>query len=142
MQVSHFPAPSRTGHAVLFLIVLGAAAGFVNGLLGTGGGIVLVYVMRRYTKLYPTQSALTSNKAQRDVYATALSVMLPVSVFSAFHYVRAGALDFSAFSPMLMPSVIGGVLGGWLLDKLRLSWLKRLFALLVLVSGILMIIRA
>ena len=43
---------------------------------------------------------------------------------------------------MLLPTIAGGVLGGILLDKLKLTWLSRLFALLVLISGIFMIVRA
>jgi uncharacterized membrane protein YfcA len=68
--------------------------------------------------------------------------MLPISIFSAVHYARAGTLDMVSFSPLLLPSVAGGVLGGYLLDKLRIDWLKRLFALIVLCSGVLMIVRS
>lgn len=132
----------QAGMTVLFLLLLGAGAGFINGLLGTGGGILLVYVMRTYARRHRTSDVQENASAQRDVYATALSTMLPISVFSAVHYARAGALDLQAFSPFLLPSVIGGLIGGWLLDRLGLDWLKRLFALLVLISGVLMIVRA
>ena len=129
------------GTTALFLLLLGAGAGFINGLLGTGGGILLVYVMRAYARRHSTNDVQLTTSSQRDVYATALATMLPISVFSAVHYARAGALDLQAFSPLLLPSVAGGLLGGWLLDRLKLDWLKRLFALLVLISGILMIVR-
>lgn len=141
MHVSPLSAPSRQSTTALFLLVLGAGAGFLNGLLGTGGGILLVYVLRGYAARQHSTS-LSTPGTQRDIYATALSVMLPLSVFSALHYARAGTLDFSAFAPMLLPTIAGGLLGGWLLDRLKLAWLSRLFALLVLVSGILMIVRA
>ena len=130
----------RVSSTALFLLLLGAAAGFLNGLLGTGGGIVLVYVMQWYRRRRGGPHVLPDQA--RDVYATALAVMLPISIFSSFHYANAGALDFNAFAPMLLPSVVGGILGGWLLDRLKLDLLKRLFALLVLISGILMIVRA
>ncbi len=135
-------APSTLARrSTLILILLGGAAGLLNGLLGAGGGILLVYTMRlwAYRRLSPDSEPRLA--AQRDVYATALSVMLPVSVFSAIYYARAGALDLVAFSPLLLPSVVGGVLGAYLLDKLRVDWLKRLFALIVLISGVLMIVR-
>ena len=134
MQAQHFPFDRRTGSTVFFLLMLGAGAGFINGLLGAGGGILLVYVLRGYVnRRYPKNS---------DTLAKALAVMLPVSVFSALHYVLSGTLKTASFSFVILPSVAGGILGGWLLDKLKLSWLRRLFALLVLCSGVLMVLRA
>lgn len=137
MSISRSLAPPHAGAATaIFLLLLGALAGFLNGLLGTGGGIAIVYVMRRYYARH------ASDESDRDAYATALSVMLPISVFSVVHYIRADALDLASFAPMLLPTIAGGVLGGILLDKLKLAWLSRLFALLVLISGIFMIVRA
>ena len=135
-------APSALARRnALILLLLGGAAGLLNGLLGAGGGILLVYTMRLWAYHRPAPDSEPQLAAQRDVYATALSVMLPVSVFSAVYYARAGALDMAAFSPLLLPSVAGGVLGAYLLDRLRVDWLKRLFALIVLISGVLMIVR-
>ena len=137
MSISHLRTTPRTGAVTAsFLLLLGALAGFLNGLLGTGGGIAIVYAMRHYYARHE------SSQSDRDAYATALSVMLPISVFSLVHYIRADALDLSSFAPMLLPTVAGGLLGGILLDKLKLDWLSRLFALLVLVSGFFMIVRA
>ncbi len=121
------------------LLALGGGAGFLNGLLGTGGGILLVLALRALVCHRAEDAA--APMSQRDVYATALSVMLPISVFSTVQYARAGALDLSGFAPMILPTLLGGVLGALLLDKLRLDWLKRLFSLLLLVSGALMIAR-
>ena len=125
---------------VWLLLALGGGAGFINGLLGTGGGILLVLALRAYVRRR-TGASDTSIEAQRDVFATALSVMVPISVFSTILYARAGSLALDGFAPMILPSVVGGLLGALLLDKLRLDWLKRLFSLLLLVSGVLMIVR-
>ena len=130
-------ALTRYAAAPAFFLLLGTAAGFLNGLLGTGGGIVIVYALGRALQKHRHRA-----DDRRDVYATALSVMLPISAFSAVRYALGGSLDPVAFAPMLLPTVAGGLLGGILLDRLDLAHLKRLFGLLVLVSGILMIVRA
>lgn len=124
---------------IVFLLLLGMSAGLINGLLGTGGGILLVFVLSAWSKRGGSESFLPS---ARDIYANALSVMLPVSLLSAEQYARVGAIEFSAFSPLLLPAVAGGVLGGWLLDRLKLPLIRRLFALLVLWSGLFMLLRA
>ncbi|MBR2621058.1 MAG: TSUP family transporter [Clostridia bacterium] len=135
-------APRRQARAdVLFLVLLGTLAGFINGLLGTGGGILLVLLFSRSAERAKRGKGISFPMARRDIYANALSVMLPISIFSATQYASAGALDVKAFSPMLLPSLLGGILGGILLDRLKLSWLRTLFSLLVLISGIFMLFR-
>ena len=135
-------APRRQARAdVLFLVLLGTLAGFINGLLGTGGGILLVLLFSRSAERAKQGKGISFPMARRDIYANALSVMLPISIFSATQYASAGALDVKAFSPMLLPSLLGGILGGILLDRLKLSWLRTLFSLLVLISGIFMLFR-
>ena len=129
----------RASADVLFLALLGSLAGFINGLLGTGGGILLVLVLGTYVRRHAV--ATDGSEAQRDVFATALSVMVPISVLSTILYARGGTLDLGGFAPMLLPTVVGGVLGALVLDKLRLDWLKRLFSLLLLISGVLMVVR-
>ena len=123
------------------ILLCGAGAGLINGLLGTGGGILLICLMRRLPPDRTPFSPLTPDAGDRDIYAAALAVMLPISIFSALRYARTGALDVAAFTPLILPSIAGGVLGGFLLDRLRVSWLRWLFSLLVLFSGIVMIVR-
>ena len=131
----------RLTPTVWLLLALGGGAGFINGLLGTGGGILLVLALRAYNRRRRV-GGVDTTEAQRDIYATALAVTVSISVFSTVQYARAGTLDLGGFAPMLIPTVVGGVLGGILLDRLRPDLLKRLFALLILVSGVLMIVRA
>ena len=130
---------SRPAWKNLFsLLLLGLLAGFINGLIGTGGGVLLVFALTAWSRRTGNGGFLPE---ERDAYANALAVMAPVSLFSAWRYARAGVLNLSAFAPLLLPTVAGGLLGGWLLDKLQLGWIRKMFALLLLVSGLLMIIR-
>ena len=123
----------------LMLVGLGAAAGFINGLLGTGGGILLVLAFGHAAKRGGRAISLPMTK--RDAYANALCVMLPISLFSALRYIAKGAVDPVAFSPLIPPSILGGILGGILLDRLKVSFLRMLFCLLIVISGIFMIVR-
>lgn len=126
---------------VLFLAGLGAVAGFINGLLGTGGGILLVLAFGRAAEQGGGGRAISLPIAKRDCYANALCVMLPISLFSALRYIAAGTINPATFSPFIPPSVLGGILGGILLDRLKVSFLRVLFSLLIVISGIFMIIR-
>lgn len=125
------------GRTVALLLIGGALAGFCNGLLGAGGGIVLCLALSRLVG--------GDGEGSRSIYANALCVMLPLSLLTLFRYAQAGALSNVAgqglSSPYVLGAIIGGLLGGVLLGRLQGRGLRRLFALLTLISGILMITR-
>ena len=117
----------------LLLIAAGVAAGFLNGLLGAGGGILVVFFLS-----WLLSDILTD---RRDLYANALCVMLPISAISCFRYARAGNMPLDGFGVYALPAILGGFLGGILLGRLRATILKKIFGALVIWSGILLIIR-
>lgn len=115
------------------LLLGGLAAGFVNGLLGAGGGIIIVWILEK---------ALGGMARDgKDIFANALAVMLPVSAVSTISYALSGALPSGDITRFLIPAVLGGLLGAFLLDKFSTETTKTLFCALVILSGILMIIR-
>ena len=117
--------------SVLLLILGGTLAGFINGLLGAGGGIIIVFLL----------SKLLKESDPKDVFANALCVMLPLSLVSCAIYTSNGAVSFEGFSIFIIPAILGGLLGGALLCKINTYFLKKLFAALVAVSGILLFLR-
>ncbi len=115
-------------------IGVGMLAGFINGLLGAGGGIIVTY--------YLTRTLNDEQKSENGVFANAVATMLPVSVFSFAIYLTKGLFKFdSAFSTLLPQALIGGVLGAFLLTKIQFKWVKIIFSTLVIVSGFMMIFR-
>ncbi len=114
------------------LLLGGLAAGFLNGLLGAGGGIVIVWILEK------TIGGMTEDK--RDVFANALAVMLPISAMSAVSYAISGSLPKGDITRFLIPAVLGGLFGAFLLDKIGAGAVKTLFCLLVILSGIVMVV--
>ena len=127
-------------HSRLLYVCAGSlAAGIANGLLGAGGGIILIFVLAyALGGLYEKGEELYK---RRDLMAISLSVMLPVSAVSATRYALGGMLDTEYIPKIILPAVIGGIVGGILLDKLKESFIIKLFAFLVIYSGIAMIVR-
>ena len=103
----------------------GALAGAVNGLFGTGGGILLGPMLLRVHKL-PAQKA----------FATSLAVILPLSAVTLFVYLRQTPLDWQAAIPYLLGGAAGGFAAGKWLKRLPVVWLRRLFGALLVVAGI------
>ena len=136
MQTVRYLRRTKAARAALIPLVTGIAAGAVNGLLGAGGGIVVILVLGTLAR-----RAGSTPASERDIPAASLLSMLPVSVLSAAQYASAGRLEIASFAPLLLPTLIGGVVGGILLDRLKLPLLNKLFALLLIVSGGRMLLR-
>ena len=120
--------------SLLRMTLYGICAGFINGLIGTGGGILIVFGIKRLIE--------RDEKASRDVFANALAVMLPLSLVSAALYASSGRFPVNDFQKYIIPTALGGFVGGILLDKLKNEYLGKTFSLLVVFSGVYMIARA
>ena len=115
-----------------FLVMGGIVSGFVNGLLGAGGGIIIVFVL----------SKLLKNHAEpRDIFANALCVMLPLSAVSCVVYYLREQISFESFPSLTIPAIAGGIIGGILLGRIKTEALKKLFAVLVVISGIILVLK-
>ena len=125
----------------LLLIVGGIAAGFINGLLGAGGGILLVFIMGIVLPSEEGGTAVSASPDKRDIFANALAAMLPVTVISVISYASRGDIHLEGAETYVFPAVIGGIGGAWLLDRLRFETVRRMFAILVIVSGIAMLLK-
>ncbi|MBQ3115355.1 MAG: TSUP family transporter [Clostridia bacterium] len=108
------------------LKITGFFSGFINGLLGTGGGIILVTA----TKIMGVKPKIA--------HATALTVILPLSLVSVVLYFKNGHLEVLPAVLVGLGGVAGGFLGAKLLKKTPDKWLKLLFGVTTIVLGIMM----
>ena len=124
---------TKSAKTLSLIIGGGLLAGTVNGLLGTGGGIILVFLLAYLLK--------GQNADSRDVYANVIAVVLPLSAVSLILYLVRGMVESVGFGMYVVPAIIGGVLGGLLLQRINTTLLKKAFAILVIYSGVSMILK-
>ena len=105
--------------------ICGALAGAVNGLLGTGGGIVLVPLFSSWIGL-----------PQKQAFATSVSVTLVLSAVTATVGFFRGSTEMPDILPFLLGGLAGGVLCGFFFKKVPVLWLKRIFGALLVFGGI------
>ena len=111
---------------------IGILAGVINGLLGAGGGIIVTF--------YLSHALNDEQKQGNGVFAGAVAAMLPISVVSLGLYLAKGYVILDKDLITLLPSaIIGGIIGAFLLTKLKLKFVRLIFAILVTVSGVMMI---
>ena len=72
----------------------------------------------------------------KKAHATALAIILPITLVSACIYFISGEFDFKVGLPSTLGVVAGGVLGAWLLGKISAKWLSKTFAVVMLIAGV------
>lgn len=123
----------KTGLKISSLILfctLSLLSGGVNGFLGTGGGIIFIYMLQ----------ALTKNNI-KDNFSTSLCATIPISFIALLSYAKTDSVDFSLIQKIIIPTVSGGIIGAFLTDKLKTNYLSVIFGALVTYCGIRMITR-
>lgn len=111
------------------ILLFGGLIGLVNGFFGGGGGMIVVPLL---TKLFKMN--------QKQAQATALFVILPISLVSTTVYLIYNSIDFASGWPILAGIVAGGVVGAKALDKLKNNVIRGIFILFMFLGGIGMLI--
>ena len=135
MDKDFLPAYSKNNNfkkwqEVLILIAVGLVIGFINGFLGAGGGILLVPVLTSLIK-----------EPVKVAHATAVVIILPLCIASGIVYIVKGFYNFQIGWKILIGTIIGGVLGTFLLKKLANNYISLVFAVVMVVAGIYLCVR-
>ncbi len=97
------PAPRR----LLAYAGIGVAAGFLSGLFGVGGGVLIVPAL-----------VLLLRFDQKRASGTSLLAVAPIAVVGMIAYLSAGHVDRAVGLPLAAGMIVGGVIGSWLLSRL------------------------
>ncbi len=122
-------AEQSTKKQLMLCIIIGAVAGLVNGLFGGGGGMLVVPMLVYFLKLQ-------SKKA----HATAILIILPMSIVSGLLYASSKSLDLGLTIPTAIGVTIGGVIGAFALKKLSSKWVGIIFSVVMAFAGIKMLL--
>lgn len=99
------------------LMLAGACAGFLSGLLGVGGGFIIVPSLKKFTDL-----------PMKAIVATSLGVLAMVSLGGASISLASGTLDFSIAGPFAAGSLIGLLIGKILEKRISGPRIQQIFA--------------
>jgi uncharacterized membrane protein YfcA len=107
------------------MVVLGMTTGFMSGLFGIGGGILMVPGLLFIAKF-----------DSRRAHATSLAAMLPMAVSGLVTYVVNDTVDWPVVSLLSLGSVFGAFVGTSLLTRLSRRALAIAFAVPLLIAAI------
>ncbi len=105
-------------------VCAGSGAGLLSGLLGAGGGMILVPLLRDWIGL-----------DEKKAMATSVFCIAPICAVSAAMYGFSGRIEWAAAAPYMLGGFLGGIAAGFLFVKTPPSWLRRGFGLLLLIGA-------
>ena len=105
------------------MLLSGFLPGLINGLIGTGGGILAVNSFRK------------QSYSQNHAHATAVALMLPLSAISLLVLLFREEVAPFSYWPFIFPSLAGSIVGVQILKHTKPRYLRILFTLLLLYSA-------
>ena len=106
-------------------MLIGAVSGFINGLFGAGGGMIVVPMLIKFLKF-----------KTKDAHATAILIILPLSIVSGLLYLSFGNFNLGIGGAVSIGVVVGGAIGAILLSKISSKWVGVIFSVLMAVAGV------
>jgi uncharacterized membrane protein YfcA len=114
---------------IILLILIGLAAGFLSGLVGIGGGIIIVPAL-----------VLLLGFTQKQAQGTSLGIMLlPIGILAVMQYYKQGYINVNYVLIVAAAFVAGGFLGSKLSLSLSDEKMKKVFAVILFVISIKML---
>ncbi len=110
----------------------GFAAGVVSGIFGNGGGVLVVFLFGSMV------GRLFSDR--REIFSNVTAAVLPMAVTSALIYSSYSPPSLADTVTVAAASLAGGTAGALLLGKIKPDALKKIFAAVMIVSGVMMLV--
>ncbi len=111
----------------LYMYLYALLTGIINSAIGAGGGMISVPAMKKY------------GLDQKNAQATTLAVILPLTVISAVIYAINGFYSPADALKYIPFGFLGAVIGVKITEKMKNKFLKKIFALFMIWSGVRML---
>lgn len=109
--------------------LIGIVTGIANGLFGSGGGTIAVPAMVLFLK-----------EEEHIAHATAISIILPLTIVSAVLYVSNSFINWELTYKVILGGIVGGFIGAKLLNVCPSHILRKIFAVFMMAAAIRMLL--
>ncbi len=114
---------------IALLVLVGLAAGFLSGLIGIGGGVIIVPALVFFLGF-----------TQKQAQGTSLGILLlPVGILAVMQYYKQGYLNINYVIVVSIAFVAGGFLGSKLAISLSDEKVKKIFAVIMMLIALKML---
>ncbi len=114
---------------LIMLVILGIITGFLAGMLGIGGGLLVIPGL-----------VMVMGMSQQSAQGTSLAMMLPpIGIIAAYNYYKAGHVDIRIALILAVMFIIGSYFGSKIAVKLSQDLLQKIFGIFLLLVAIKML---
>ena len=110
---------------LLILLAVGLTAGFLSGMVGIGGGIIIVPVLVYFL-------GFTQHQAQGT---TLFMFLLPIGILGVMNYHKQGHVDFKTAFIIATTFVVGSYFGSKVAISLDQKVVKQIFGAIIILLG-------
>ena len=97
---------------LLVLLVVGLAVGFISGLVGIGGGVLIVpFLYFFYAHPAFSRTSLNADLHTVAAHATSLFIIVPTAALGTWNYARRGLVEWRAVLPVAIISMFAAIAG-------------------------------
>lgn len=111
---------------IIILILIGIAAGFIGGIAGVGGGLVIVPMLVMVM-------GMTQHQAQGTSIGT---LVFPIAILAAFNYSKEGFINWKYVAFLALAFMIGSYFGSKVAVNIDGKMLKRVFATVLVIGAV------
>jgi uncharacterized membrane protein YfcA len=116
-------------NTIIILLIIGAVAGMLGGLVGIGGGIIIVPALIYF---------LGKSQLQAQGISLAL-IMFPVGILGVMQYYKQGHIDFSIVLILAIGFILGSFFGSKIALDLPQDIIRKIFACLLILVAVKML---
>ena len=109
---------------LIIAVICAVLSGTLNGLFGSGGGILLTYMFVRLCR------------STGDAFASVVMSVAIMSLTGLWRYYSAGNIDLALLEKLIVPAAAGGFFGAWISGKIKGEGLRLIFAVMLVISGV------
>lgn len=114
----------KKGASKLRLSVVGGLCGMMNGIFGSGGGLVAVPSLQK------------CGFSVKKAHASSIALTGAFSVISAVTYAMNGYADLGMALRYIPGGIAGAIVGALLMKRISPAVLKRIFGAILIISGV------
>jgi uncharacterized membrane protein YfcA len=111
---------------IVYLVLIGLAAGFLGGMVGIGGGVLIVPAL-----------VLLLGLSQHQSQGISLAMMIfPVGILGVINYYKKGYVDFRYAGLLAVGFFVGSYIGSKFSLSLPQELVKKIFAVVMILLAI------
>jgi len=127
-KIYQIGAIMNKGKSIKKTALIGFITGLINGVFGSGGGTLLVPCL-----------VFIMGVEDHKAHATAISIILPLSIISSFVYFKYDVVDPALTLKVAIGSIIGALVGSSILNRFSVNILRKIFGIFMIIAAVRMV---